>query len=124
MMMMDVLRCKTPDLVRKEIWAHLLMYNLIRGAMAEAARRHKVMPRQLSLQGARQTLKAFRAELNRVPTRVALALTEAALRAIAFHRVGDRPDRVEPRVIKRRPKAYPRMQVPRRLARKRLMKVA
>jgi hypothetical protein len=123
-MKMDVLRCKTPDLVRKEIWAHLLMYNLIRGAMAEAARRHNVMPRQLSLQGARQTLKAFRAELNRVPTRVALALTEAALGAIAFHRVGDRPDRVEPRVIKRRPKAYPRMHLPRKLARKRLMKVA
>jgi hypothetical protein len=123
-MKMDVLRCKTPDLVRKEIWAHLLMYNLIRGAMAEAARRHNVMPRQLSLQGARQTLKAFRAELNRVPRRVASALTEAALGAIAFHQVGDRPDRVEPRVIKRRPKAYPRMHVPRKLARRRLMKVA
>src|SRR5262249_58851754 len=120
-MRMDVLRCKTPDLVGKEIWAHLLVYNLIRGAMAEAARRHNVMPRQLSLQGARQTLKAFRAELNRVRTRVALALTEAVLRAIAHHRVGDRPDRVEPRVVKRRPKPYPRMQVPRKLARKRLM---
>jgi hypothetical protein len=123
-MRMDVLRCKTPDLVRKEIWAHLLMYNLIRGAMAKAARRHNVTPRQLSLQGARQTLKAFRAELTRVPTRVAFALTEAVLRTIAYHRVGDRPDRVEPRVLKRRPKAYPRMQVPRRLARKCVMKAA
>jgi hypothetical protein len=123
-MRMDVLRCKTPELVRKEIWAHLLMYNLIRGAMAEAARRHNVMPRQLSLQGSRQTLKAFRAELTRVPTGVATAMTEVVLGAIAFHRVGDRPDRVEPRVIKRRPKAYPRMQVARTLARKRLMKVA
>ena len=123
-MRMDVLRCKTPDLVRKEIWAHLLVYNLIRGAMAEAARRHNVMPRQISLQGARQTLKAFRAELNRVPTRAALALTEAVLGAIAYHRVGDRPDRVEPRVVKRRPKPYPRMQVPRKLARKRLMEAA
>ena len=70
---MDVLRCKTPDLVRKEIWAHLLVYNLIRGAMAEAARRHKVMPRRLSLQRARQTFQAFRDELNRVPAKVASA---------------------------------------------------
>jgi Transposase DDE domain len=123
-MRMDVLRCKTPDLVRKEIWAHLLVYNLIRGAMAEAARRHNVMPREISLQGARQTLKAFRAELNRVPAKVAFVLSAAALWAIAYHRVGDRPDRVEPRVVKRRPKPYPRMQVPRKVARKRLMEAA
>jgi hypothetical protein len=116
---MDVLRCKTPDLVRKEIWAHLLVYNLIRGAMAEAARRHDVMPRQLSLQGARQTLQAFRDELNRVPAKVAFALSAAVLGAIAYHRVGDRPDRAEPRVGKRRPKPYPRMQAPRKLAEKR-----
>jgi len=123
-MRMDVLRCKTPDPVRKEISAHLLVYNLIRGAMAEAARRHDLMPRQISLQGARQTLKAFRVELNRVPTRAALALIEAALGAFVYRRAGDRPDRVEPRIVKRRPKPYPRMQVPRKLARKRLMKAA
>jgi hypothetical protein len=52
--------------------------------MAEAARRHNVTPREISLQGAKQTLKAFRAQLNRVPTRAALALTEAALEAIAY----------------------------------------
>jgi hypothetical protein len=98
---MDVLRCKTPDLVRKEIWAHLLVYNLIRGAMAEAARRHSVILRQLSLQGARQTLEAFRSELNRVPADAASDLKEALLAAIAYHRVGDRPDRAEPRVVKR-----------------------
>ncbi len=51
-------------------------------------------------------------------------LMEAALLAIAYHRVGGRPDRVEPRVVKRRPKAYPRMQVPRKIARKRLMRIA
>jgi hypothetical protein len=121
---MDVLRCKTPDLVRKEIWAHFFVYNLIRAAMAEAARQHDVMPRQLSLQGARQTLQAFRAELRRVPANVAAALSAAVLEVIAHHRVGDRPDRAEPRVVKRRPKQYPRMQVPRKLARRRLMKAA
>ena len=73
-----MLRCKTPDLARKEISGGApLVYHLIRGAMAEAVRRHDVMPREISLQGARQTLKAFREELNRVPTRAALALTES-----------------------------------------------
>ena len=64
-MKMDVLRCKTPAMVRKEIWGHLLAYNLIRGVMAEAARRHGLLPRELSFQGARQTVEGFRAELGR-----------------------------------------------------------
>jgi hypothetical protein len=124
LMKMDVLRCKTPAMVRKEFWAHLLAYDLVRGAMAEAARRHGVPPRRLSFQGARQVLDAFRGELSRAAPAASAVLIEAALGAIAYHRVGDRPDRVEPRVVKRRPKAYPRMQVPRGLARRRLMRVA
>lgn len=123
-MKMDVLRCKTPELVRKEFRAHLLMYNMIRGAMAEAARRHGLSPRQISLQGARQTLDAFRCPIGRSGRKAASRRGESILRAIAYHQVGDRPDRVEPRVVKRRPKAYPRMQVPRKLARKRLKRVA
>jgi hypothetical protein len=123
-MRMDVLRCQSPAMVRKEFWAHLLAYDLIRGAMAEAARRHGLSPRGLSFQGARQTLEGFRGELGRATSAAAVVLVEAALSAIASHRVGDRPDRVEPRVVKRRPKAYPRMQVPRKVARKRLMRVA
>jgi hypothetical protein len=123
-MKMDVLRCKTPEMVLKEIWAHLLGYNLVRGVMAEAARRHGVSPRRLSFQGARQVIEAFRAGLSRSTGRTAEGLVAAALWAIAYHRVGDRPDRVEPRVVKRRPKAYPRMHVPRRLARSRLIRVA
>jgi hypothetical protein len=120
---MDVLRCKSPSMIRKEFFAHLLGYNLVRGVMAEAARRHGTSPRDLSLQGARQTLEAFRGELARAATEAsAERLAAATLRAIAYHRVGDRPDRVEPRVVKRRPKAYPRMQVPRQIARKRLLR--
>ena len=44
---MDVLRCKTPELVRKELWAHVLAYNLIRAVMAQAAVRHAVEPRTI-----------------------------------------------------------------------------
>ena len=123
-MKMDMLRCKTPELVRKEIWAHFLAYNLIRGVMAEAARRHGLLPRQLSLQGARQTLDAFRLWPGGSRSKRRLRQADVVLRAIAYHQVGDRPDRVEPRVVKRRPKAYPRMHVPRKLARKRLRRSA
>src|SRR3954470_2054881 len=123
-MKMDVLRCKTPELGRKEFWAHLMVYNMIRGVRAEAARRHGLGPRQLSLQGARQTLDAFRGPIGRSNSKAASRRAEAILRGIGYHQVGDRPDRVEPRVVKRRPKAYPRMQVPRKLARKRLKRAA
>jgi hypothetical protein len=118
---MDVLRCKTPELVRKEIWAHLLAYNLIRGVMAEAALRHGLAPREISFQGARQTLEAFRSGPGASTARRSRRTRRLIHQAIASHRVGDRPDRVEPRVIKRRPKPYPRMQEPRKIARKRLM---
>jgi hypothetical protein len=123
-MKMDLLRCQTPAMVRKEIWCHLLAYNLVRGVMAEAARRHELAPRQLSLQGARQTLEAFRGALSRATPGAAEILIDVALRAIASHRVGDRPDRVEPRVRKRRPKAYPLMHEPRRDTKKRLLPAA
>src|SRR4051795_474440 len=123
---MDVLRCKTPAMVRKEIWGHFLVYNLIRGVMAEAASHHGLLPRELSLQGARQTVAGFRAELAQADGELAVVLRGVALRAIAYHRVGDRPDRVEPRVVKRRPKAYPRMQESRQTfkTRKRLVPAA
>ena len=45
-MQMDIRRCKTPAMVRKELWGHLLVYNLIRAAMAQAALGHGVVPRQ------------------------------------------------------------------------------
>lgn len=121
---MDVLRCKTPAMVRKEIWAHLLVANLIRGVMAEAARQHGVLPRGLSFQGARPTMEGFRSELSHARPADAEVLREVAWKAIASHRVGDRPDRVEPRVRKRRPKNYPLMHKPRPKLRKRLTKAA
>jgi IS4 transposase len=58
-MQMDVLRCKTPELVRKEIGTHVLAYNLIRTIMAQAASTHGIEPRSISFKGAMQTLAAF-----------------------------------------------------------------
>jgi hypothetical protein len=120
LMQMDVLRCKTPEMVRKEIWAHMLVYNLVRGVMAEAAHRSGLQPRVLSLQGARQVIKGYRGDLAQATRAGAELLRADALLAIAAERVGDRPDRYEPRARKRREKMYPRLQQPRSVARKHL----
>jgi len=115
---MDVLRGKTPAMVQKELWAHLLVYNLIRKVMAQAAQEHGVPPRTLSFKGALQTLNAFALPLLTCdPTRLADVVREL-LAAIVRHRVGDRPGRLEPRARKRRPKPYPLLTLPRADARK------
>jgi hypothetical protein len=117
---MDVLRGQSPAMVRKEIWAHLLAYNVLRGVMAAAAQTAGVVPVELSFKGALQTVKAFAAVLW---TASAEELEEVCRRlraAIARHRVGDRPHRAEPRARKRRPKGYPLLNEPRQEARARL----
>ena len=119
-MQMDVLRCKSPAMVRKEIWMHLLAYNLIRKLMAQAAATAGVCPRDLSFKGTLQTLVAFAAAGWSCPRR-RNELYAAVLRAVATHRVNDRPDRVEPRAVKRRPKKQVYLNEPRPLARARLL---
>jgi hypothetical protein len=113
---MDILRCKTPELVRKEIWTHILAYNLIRTVIAQAATKHDVAPRTISFKGAVQTLEAFQPLIatqgERDGTRL-LHLYQKLLDAVATHRVADRPDRFEPRQRKRRQKKYDRMMKPR-----------
>jgi hypothetical protein len=123
-MQMDVLQCKTPAMVRKEIWGHLLVYNLLRAAMAQAALGHGVVPRQVSLQGTRQTLAAFHSLLAQMSSSERESIIPIVLRAIASHRAGTRPDRYEPRACKRRPKPYPLLRVPRQHARARLATAA
>jgi hypothetical protein len=112
-MQMDVLRCKTPDMVRKEVWMHLLAYNLIRTVMAEAARRHDMKPREVSFKGTLQTVSAFRTLVEAATTAQLPSLYHTMLSAIASHRVGNRPNRYEPRAIKRRPKPHDLLTVPR-----------
>jgi hypothetical protein len=119
---MDVLRCKTPEMVRKEIWMHLLAYNLIRGVMAKAAEAHGEQPRQLSFKGALQTMTAFGEALRHAPPPLRDLLYGVMLKAIASHIVGDRFGRVEPRANKRRPKPQRYLKEPRRQARNRLLR--
>src|SRR5262249_36232486 len=123
-MQMRELRCKTPGLVRKEVWAHILAYNLIRTVMAQAAARHDIPPRSISFTGAMQTLEAFQPLLEFGATDDAasrLQLYHELLDAIATHRVADRPDRYEPRLKKRRRNYYdwltePRAKIKRKMA--------
>ena len=106
-MQMDVLRCKTPELVRKEIWTHILAYNLIRAIIAQAATKHGLEPRSISFKGAIQTLQAFQpliAIQGQHDSAFRRQLYQQLLDAIATHRVADRPDRFEPRKRKRRHK--------------------
>jgi hypothetical protein len=114
---MDVLRGKTPEMLRREIWAHLLAYNLVRQVMAQAARQKGLSPRQISFAGAKQTLDAFRVSLQASAGELWRCLVKAMLTAIAGHRVGKRPGRCEPRQVKRRPKTLPMMTRPRAEAR-------
>ena len=113
---MDVLRCKTPELVRKEIWTHVLAYNLIRTIMAQAASQHGLEPREISFKGTLQTLEAFQPLLSfqghKGPT-FREQLYQQLLQAIATHRVADRPDRFEPRKRKSNPRKSEKMTKPR-----------
>lgn len=118
---MEVLRCETPEMVKKEIWMHLLAYNLIRGLMAAAAKASGKRPRQISFKGTLQALTAFREPLRQASPAHRRVLIEVMLKTIAYHEVGDRPGRVEPRAIKRRPKPHDLLMEPRRQARKRLL---
>jgi hypothetical protein len=115
-MKMDVLRCKTPEMVRKEIWAHLLAYNLLRTVMAVAAAENGIEPRQVSFKGAKQTVTAFAPKIEAARPEDRETLIKAMLVAMASHRVGNRPGRWEPRARKRRPERAARLTQPRDIA--------
>jgi hypothetical protein len=117
---MDIVRGKTPAMVRKELWMHVLAYNLIRSVMAAAAVRSGLVPRTLSFTGALQAFNAFGTALLFAAASTKDALLEALYGTMCAHRVGQRPDRLEPRAIKRRPKPHPLLTRPRNQARKQL----
>jgi putative transposase len=119
---MDLLRCKTPEMVRKEIWMTLLGYNVIRALMMEASREHRRDPRRVSFKGALQTLQEFAPGLRVGSPQQRRWLWTILLSSIAGDAVGNRPDRVEPRARKRRPKQYPLLTKPRRQAQAALRK--
>jgi hypothetical protein len=117
---MDVLRCKTPSMVRKEIYVYLLAYNLLCGLMWSAGTTYDTSPLRLSLQGTRHHLNNFITQLLAVTSTQRHRIYLTLLKVIAHKAVPERPGRIEPRVRKRRPKAYPLMTKPRNQLRKQL----
>ncbi|QVL33949.1 transposase [Telmatocola sphagniphila] len=122
---MDILRCKTLELVRKEIWTHILAYNLLRTIMAQAAKEHEIDPRSISFKGTFQTLEAFQQVIamhSEKNSEFRWVVYQLMLDEIASHRVANRPNRYEPRRRKRRPKPYDRLMMPRNEAKRQLAK--
>ena len=114
---MDVLRCMTPKMIEKELWVNLLAYNLIRLLMAQAAIESGLQPRQLSFKHTVQIWTQW--------TLLSVGRSQDWQRDILFKliaqiRVGERSGRLEPRARKRRPKPYPWLKVPRKLARQQI----
>lgn len=121
-MQMGVLRCKSPEMVRKEIAAHLVAYNLVRAVMAQSACLAKTLPRKLSFKGALQILRAFEENLRHCP-HGRLSIRHAyLLEGIAQMKLPIRPGRVEPRVKKRRGKPQSLLTQPRQKLRAKLVR--
>ncbi|NJN29031.1 MAG: IS4 family transposase [Synechococcales cyanobacterium RM1_1_8] len=110
---MEMIAAKTPETVEKELWVHLLAYNLLRTLMWHASQQKPVSALRISLQGTRQQLNHFRPELARTHGPGQKCLYDSLLNILSQLLVPLRPNRAEPRVLKRRPKPFPRMQQPR-----------
>ncbi|MEN8133834.1 MAG: IS4 family transposase, partial [Pseudomonadota bacterium] len=112
-MEMNILSCKTPDMVRKEIWIYLLAYNLIRLMMAQSALLADIRPRTISFKHCLQLWLMYLQQ----PQNLDDDMLESLFQMMAQQRVGNRWGRIEPRAVKRRPKAYPMLTKPRLEAR-------
>lgn len=112
---------KTPEMVRKELYVYLLAYNLLRTLMWEAGTTHGVDPLCLSMQGTRQHLDNFIPQLAAASGKRSTRLYRSLLKLIVHKPVPERPGWSEPRVRKRRLKAYPLMRQPRNVLRQKLV---
>ena len=113
-MQMDALRCKTPEMLYRELVMHLMAYNLIRALMVEAASIQEVDLERLSFKGSVDTVRQFSQVMAQARTRRQRSrLFNQMLQALAGDPLPDRPGRIEPRCRKRRHKAYPLLNKPR-----------
>ena len=119
-MNMDVLRCKSPNMVKKEIAVYFLTYNLVRWTMVRAAQLVNVAARDLSFTSARRLIWAFACHLRQCLDHTTNYLVQTLLRSISRCVLPKRPGRIEPRAKKRRPKPLPLLTVPRLVAREQI----
>lgn len=113
----DVLRCQSPRMILKELWTCLLSYNLIRKVILESAMASGRFPRQISFTSALQEVGSSWTSILLLTPSQQVRLIEVYLDNLSGYRVGHRPDRVEPRAIKRRPKPHQLLTKPRAEAR-------
>lgn len=106
---MDILTCKTPEMIHKEIAAHMLGYNIIRIIMAEACERYDSLPNKVSFKGSVQLLNQFMPRISGKSSTAKSYIYQILLSKIVLNKVGNRPGRVEPRAVKRRQKPYPKL---------------
>jgi hypothetical protein len=119
---MDHLRCRTPFMVEKEIWAHFLGYNLVRKVSAQTAQARGSLPRSVSFTGTLDAVSAAWSQLTVATTAAERQRQgQAVLQVLGSKPVGHRPDRYEPRQVKRRPKQYKHLRQPRAQARAKLL---
>lgn len=118
---MDVLRCVSPFMVEKEIWAHFLGYNLVRKVAAQAAVLRQLEARSISFTASLQVVVGGWSRLTELPAAARLRLAQKLLRSLGKEVVGNRPGRCEPRALKRRPKKQKLLTKPRAQARAELL---
>jgi hypothetical protein len=119
---MDMLSCKTPEMVRKEIGIHFLAYNFIRIIMAEACIQYDAIPNRISFKGTVQLLNKFMPRFTNAGERKRKIMYDGLLKKIVENKIGNRPGRVEPRAVKKRPKPFDTLNKPRIVEKARLMK--
>lgn len=120
-MNMDMLSCKTPEMVRKEIGVHLLAYNMIRILMAEACQKHGSLPFNVSFKGTIQLLNSFMPYFVNSTVKRNRLLYNKLLQLIVKNKIGNRPGRVEPRLIKQRQKPFKTLKKPRSIEKGKLL---
>jgi hypothetical protein len=119
---MKELVCKSPAMVRKEVWVYLLAYNLVRGSMCQAASMHNVKVDRVSFQSTVKSVLSFGETLTQKEGSELERCWQRLWRAIASHKIPYRPDRVEPRAVKRREHKYPYLNQPRKHVKNLLVK--
>jgi len=115
-MKMDHLTSKTPSMVRKELWAHLLSYNLIRSVQSRAAREHGTTPDRLSFAATRNQLQQKKLLLTLTEGEDRQVVLKSLWQSVCAQKVGNRPDRIEPRQVKMTRNRFPKMRQSRRQA--------
>jgi IS4 transposase len=120
---MDKLSCKSPDMIKKEIGVYLLAYNIIRHIMVSACIQHEALPNRVSFKGTVQLLNEFMPYLVAYSSKKKKQLLyNELIKLIVTKKVGNRPERHEPRAVKSRPKTFPILKNPRKVEQAKLRK--